>query len=50
MLPQDFDFESEAHYIDVNFLTHAMQGGWTWDEDEQTLMLHIPGKHSGASD
>ena len=42
--PEDFDFETEAHFVDVEFLTRALRGSWTWDEEEQTLLLQIPGK------
>jgi len=39
----DFDF-GEGHFIRADFLTRALDGSYEWDEEEQTLMLRIPGK------
>ena len=43
--PEDFDFVHDGHYIDVDFLTRALNGNWEWDGEEETLMLRIPGKY-----
>ncbi len=41
---QDFDFIRDGHFIDIDFLTRALNGTWEWDAEEWTLMLRIPGK------
>lgn len=42
--PSDFDFIRDGHFIDVDFLTRALNGTWEWDAEEWTLMLRIPEK------
>ncbi len=42
MLPSDFDFGNEGHFISAAFLAEALGGESLWDAEESTLILRIP--------
>jgi len=50
MKEDDFDFLSDGHFINAEFLAGALKGDMLWDEDENTLMLRIPDKESESAD
>ena len=41
MREDDFDFSTEGHFIDAEFLASALKGEAVWDQEENTLMLRI---------
>ena len=41
---EDFDFESEGHFINAEFLAASLKGDAVWDQEENTLVLRIPDK------
>ena len=49
MKADDFDFNQDGHFINAEFLAHALSGDAFWDQDENTLMLRIPDKEPGDS-
>ena len=40
----DYDFVSEGHFINAQFLATALKGEAAWDQEENTLMLRIRDK------
>ena len=40
----DYDFVSEGHFINAQFLATALKGEVAWDKEENTLMLRIRDK------
>ena len=44
MAQDDFDFVSEGHFINAQFLAKALKGEAAWDQEESTLMLRIKDK------
>ena len=40
----DYDFSTEGHFIDAEFLAEALKGEAVWDQEENTLMLRIRDK------
>ena len=40
----DYDFVSEGHFINAQFLATALKGEAAWDKEENTLMLRIRDK------
>ena len=41
MKDDDFDFMTDGHFIDAEFLASALKGEAVWEEEENTLMLRI---------
>ena len=50
MQEDDFDFSTDGHYINVEFLAAALKGSAAWDEEESTLMLRIRDKDAVESE
>ncbi len=50
MNEDDFDFSAEGHFINAEFLAKALKGNAVWDQEESTLMLHIPDKEAVATE
>ena len=50
MKEEDFDFVSDGHFIDAEFLANALKGEAVWDQEENTLMLRIRGKDAVESE
>ena len=46
MREDDFDFVTEGHFINAEFLANALKGEAVWDQEENTLMLRIRDKES----
>ena len=46
---EDFDFVTEGHFIDAEFLATALKGSAAWDQEENTLMLRIRDKEAVES-
>ena len=44
MKEEDFDFVSEGHFINAEFLATALKGEAIWDQEENTLILRIRDK------
>ena len=44
MQDDDYDFISEGHFINAEFLATALKGEAAWDQEENTLMLRIRDK------
>ena len=44
MKDDDFDFITEGHFINAEFLANALKGEAVWDQEENTLMLRIRDK------
>ena len=44
MAEDDYDFASEGHFINAQFLATALKGEAAWDQEENTLMLRIRDK------
>ena len=44
MKDDDYDFISEGHFINAEFLATALKGEAVWDQEENTLMLRIRDK------
>ena len=40
----DYDFSTEGHFINAEFLAEALKGEAVWDQEENTLMLRIRDK------
>ena len=49
MREDDFDFSTESHFIDAEFLASALKGEAVWDQEENTLMLRIRGRDAVES-
>ena len=49
MKDDDFDFETEGHFINAEFLAGALKGEAVWDQEENTLMLRISGRNAGET-
>lgn len=49
MKAEDFDFVSEGHFINAEFLATALKGECVWEQEENTLILRIPDKE-GSED
>ncbi|MBR3334686.1 MAG: peptidoglycan-binding protein [Clostridia bacterium] len=41
MKEEDFDFLSEGHFINAEFLAEALKGECVWEQEENTLILRI---------
>ncbi len=50
MKDDDFDFTSEGHFINAEFLASALKGEAEWDQEDNTLMLRIRDRESTESD
>ena len=46
MKEDDFDFVTDGHFINAEFLAAALKGEAVWDQEENTLMLRIRGKEA----
>ena len=49
MKEDDFDFESEGHFINAEFLADALKGEAIWDQEENTLILRIRDKEAAEA-
>ena len=49
MKDEDYDFITEGHYINAEFLATALKGEAVWDQEENTLMLRIRDKEAVES-
>ncbi len=49
MKAEDFDFASEGHFINAEFLATALKGECVWEQEENTLILRIRDKE-GSED
>ena len=49
MKDEDYDFVSEGHFINVEFLAAALKGEAVWDQEEETLMLRIRDKDAAEA-
>ena len=49
MKDDDFDFLTEGHFVNAEFLAGALKGEAVWDQEESTLMLRIPDKETAES-
>ena len=49
MKAEDFDFVSEGHFINAEFLATALKGECIWEQEENTLILRIQDKE-GSED
>ncbi|MBQ6514396.1 MAG: peptidoglycan-binding protein [Clostridia bacterium] len=49
MKEEDFDFVSEGHFINAEFLATALKGECIWEQEENTLILRIQDKE-GSED
>ena len=49
MKAEDFDFVSEGHFINAEFLATALKGECVWEQEENTLILRIRDKE-GSED
>ena len=49
MKDDDFDFTSEGHFINAEFLASALKGEAIWDQEDNTLMLRIRDRESAES-
>ena len=49
MKEDDYDFESEGHFINAEFLANALKGEAAWDQEESTLMLRIYDRNAEGS-
>ena len=50
MKEDDFDFVTEGHFINAEFLAAALKGEAVWDQEENTLMLRIRDKEAVESE
>ena len=50
MMEEDFDFETDGHFINAEFLAAALKGEAIWDQEENTLILRIRDKEAAESD
>ena len=50
MKDDDFDFTTEGHFIDAEFLASALNGEASWEKEENTLMLRIRDKDAVESE
>ena len=46
MKEDDFDFVTEGHFINAEFLASALKGEAIWDQEENTLILRIQDKEA----
>ena len=49
MKEDDFDFVTEGHFINAEFLAAALKGEAIWDQEENTLILRIRDKESAEA-
>ena len=49
MKEDDFDFVTEGHFINAEFLAAALKGEAEWDQEENTLMLRIRDKDAAKA-
>ena len=49
MKEDDFDFVSDGHFINAEFLAGALKGEAAWDQEENTLMLRIRDKEAAEA-
>ncbi len=49
MKEDDYDFATEGHFINAQFLASALKGEAVWDQEESTLMLRIRDKEATQS-
>ena len=49
MKDEDFDFTTDGHFIDAEFLASALHGEAEWDGEENTLMLRIRDKEAAEA-
>lgn len=49
MEEDDFDFSTDGHFINAEFLAKALNGSAVWDQEESTLMLRILDKEAVAT-
>ena len=50
MKEDDFDFATEGHFINAEFLAAALKGEAEWDQEDNTLMLRIRDKTAVESE
>ena len=50
MKEDDFDFESEGHFINAEFLAEALKGEAIWEQEENTLILRIRDKEAAEAE
>ena len=49
MKEDDFDFVSEGHFINAEFLAESLKGEAVWDQEENTMMLRIRDKNAAEA-
>ena len=49
MKEEDFDFVTEGHFINAEFLANALKGEAIWDQEENTLILRILDKEAAEA-
>ena len=49
MKEDDFDFVTEGHFINAEFLASALKGEAIWDQEENTLILRILDKEAAEA-
>lgn len=49
MKEDDFDFVTEGHFINAEFLANALKGEAIWDQEENTLILRILDKEAAEA-
>ena len=49
MKEDDFDFVTDGHFINAEFLAKALKGEAIWDQEENTLILRIPDKEAAEA-
>ena len=45
-----FDFASDGHFINAEFLAEALRGEAIWDQEENTLIFRIRDKEAMEAD
>ena len=50
MKEDDFDFVTDGHFINAEFLAEALKGEAIWDQEENTLILRIQDKGAAEAD
>ena len=50
MKEDDFDFVTDGHFINAEFLAEALKGEAIWDQEENTLILRIQDKDAAEAD
>ena len=48
MKEDDFDFATEGHFINAEFLAESLKGQAVWDQEENTLIFKNSDGHGGG--